>query len=468
MGWVTACIFYKNPYYSQDFFLFSMIFPKTIDRFFSSISSISIFDIAIRFFLVFIPFSSFVSVFLKYKMGIPGATYIKEIILLIAAIALLYTYIQSYFGNKKYILKFTKIDYIIAIYIAVMVGVTVFTTGIRGLIFGGRYDFAFLVVYLLAYHGFPLLSQPISYYLRLFLISSGSMLFLSWLLKWPLHEDLLLYFGYSGNPSSWDFGGAPPIFHGIDGANVRRFQWLLDWPNTMWAFLIIFSGIFAYFTRFRREWYFAIAIILIWLAWMVFYSQSRSAWIGLIFAYLIVLIMSLSSLWRLYRIQLVSVFVILSLIIGSIGLIYYDKALAIVWRAWSTQWHAERMIIGVKRTLEYPFGQWLGSAGPAYRHVMRLSDKSHDEMIYLDKNYIPESWYIQQFIEWWFIGGILFLCIMFGMFVSLMFLHPILWALFFGVGTMNIFLHTFESSVISLSLFLLIGILLAYGTHAKK
>lgn len=50
------------------------------------------------------------------------------------------------------------------------------------------------------------------------------MLFLSGLLKWPLTEDLLLYFGYGGNPSAWDFGGAPPIFHGVDGANVRRFQ----------------------------------------------------------------------------------------------------------------------------------------------------------------------------------------------------------------------------------------------------
>ncbi len=156
-----------------------MINTKSIFSWLSSISSVSIFDIAIRFFLVFIPFSSFVSVFLKYKMGIPGAIYIKEIILFIAVLAILYTYIQSYFGNKKFILKFTKIDYLILIYIAVMVIITVFTTGIRGFIFGGRYDFAFLLVYLLAYHGFPLLAKPVSYYLRLFLISSGIMLFLS-------------------------------------------------------------------------------------------------------------------------------------------------------------------------------------------------------------------------------------------------------------------------------------------------
>ncbi len=431
-------------------------------------TSTTIFDILIRFFIVFIPFFSFISVFLTYRLGIPGASFIKEIILALAGIALVYTYTRSYFWNKKYILKLTKIDYLIFIYIAVMVGATIFSTGIRGMIFGGRYDFAFLLTYLLTYHGFPLLGKPLSYYLRIFLISSGTMLLLSWLLKWPLHEDLLLYFGYSGNPSSWDFGGAPPIFHGIDGANVRRFQWLLDWPNSMWAFLIIFSGIFAYFTRFRREWYFIIAIILLWLAWMVFYTYARSAYIGPILAYLIVLIASLSSLWRLYRMQLVSVLVILSLIATSIWFLFYDRAVAIVGRAWSTQWHAERMIVGAKRTIEHPYGQWLGSAGPAYRYVMQLSHKSHDEVIELDKYYIPESWYIQQFIEWWILGWVLFLILTVVFFIVLMGIHPILGALFFGVSTMNLFLHTFESSIVSLSLFFLIWILVAYKNNAKN
>lgn len=83
---------------------------------------------------------------------------------------------------------------------------TLWTTGVRGLIFGGRYDFAFLLTYLIAYHGYVFLGRPISYYLRIFLFSAGSMLLISGLLKWPLQEDLLLYFGYSGNPSAWDFG----------------------------------------------------------------------------------------------------------------------------------------------------------------------------------------------------------------------------------------------------------------------
>jgi hypothetical protein len=313
-----------------------------------------------------------------------------------------------------------------------------------------------------------LLAEPLSYYLRIFLCSAGLMIFMSWLLKWPLHEDILLYFGYSGNPSAWDFGWAPPIFHGIDGANVRRFQWLLDGPNTMGAFLIIFSGILAYFTRFRREWYFIIAIILLGLFMMIFYTYSRSALIWAIFAYMIVLIASLSSLWRLYRGQLISVVIILGLLIWSIWVLYSGKMMAIVGRAGSTQGHSERMMTGLHRTMEHPLGQWLGSAGPAYRYVMHLTDKNSTEIAELDRYYIPESWYIQQFIEWWYLGGTLFLLIMFFIFLSLMSMHPILGALFAGVGTMNLFLHTFESSVIALSLFLLIGLLLAHQKNVKK
>ncbi len=100
--------------------------------------------------------------------------------------------------------------------------------------------------------------------------------------------------------------------------------------------------------------------------------------------------------------------------------------------------------------------------------MVDLSNKSVDEKIELDTYYIPESWYIQQFIEGGYVGGILFLGIMLSFFVVLMMIHPILGALFAGVGTMNLFLHIFESSVVSLSLFCLVGLFLAYTNHAKK
>jgi hypothetical protein len=65
--------------------------------------------------------------------------------------------------------------------------------------------------------------------------------------------------------------------------------------------LIIFSGILAYFTRLYRQWHFVIGCILLGLVGMILYTYSRSALIGIIGAYMIVLVMSLSVLWRLYR-----------------------------------------------------------------------------------------------------------------------------------------------------------------------
>lgn len=40
--------------------------------------------------------------------------------------------------------------------------------------------------------------------------------------------------------------------------------------------------------------------------------------------------------------------------------------------------------------------------------------------------------------------------------------------MFAGIGVMNLFLHTFESSVLVLSLFMIVGLLLAEKGHLHK
>jgi hypothetical protein len=49
---------------------------------------------------------------------------------------------------------------------------------------------------------------------------------------------------------------------------------------------------------------------------------------------------------------------------------------------------------------------------------------------------------------------------MLSLFWMLIVKSPILGGMFAGIGVMNLFLHTFESSVLVLSLFMLIGLLL--------
>jgi len=57
------------------------------------------------------------------------------------------------------------------------------------------------------------------------------------------------------------------------------------------------------------------------------------------------------------------------------------------------------MQVGIDRVKDHPFGQGLGSAGPGYRYVQDLSEMPRSQIESLDRYYIPESWYIQQFIE---------------------------------------------------------------------
>lgn len=126
------------------------------------------------------------------------------------------------------------------------------------------------------------MQKPVSYYLRLFLISSGIALVVGMSLKWPFSEDWLLYLGFSGNPSNWQFGGSIPIFHGVDGANVRRLQGIFDGPNTMGAYLLIYMGILTYYFRMKKDWYFVLGGVLSIGVMAIYYTYSRSALLGLL------------------------------------------------------------------------------------------------------------------------------------------------------------------------------------------
>lgn len=428
----------------------------TLPFFFFSMNLQRIYDYSFRILIVILPFMTFLSVFTSQKLWIPGVSFLKEWLLLAMLLCLFVLYIRW-----KMKIQWTKYDFLIWTYILLLSLITLFTTGISGLVYGGRYDFEFLVTFFVVFHGFSLLSRPTSYYVKLFLISGWIALFLGMLLKWPLSEDILLYFGYSGNPSNWQFGSAVPIFHGVEWANIRRFQGLFDGPNTMWAFLLLYIGIFTYYFRNYKKWHFFIGgIVLIFVACII-YTYSRSALLGFVGGVWFIILFSARYLYQHFPKQTISLFIIALFGIGAIFLQYGGNINAIIERGWSSKWHAERMVIGIKRVISNPIGQWLGSAGPAYRHVLNLEGKSRTEIEQMDVKYIPESWYIQQFIEGGFLWGIIFLILMLFILFWLFRVHVILFGMFTSILIMNLFLHTFESSMLVLSLFIIIGLYLA-------
>lgn len=426
-------------------------------------SAIVMFDISFRILLAILPFTTLLSVFFHEKLGIPGIALWKEVLIVLMFLGVLVSYVRWYLR-----IVWTKYDLLIGVYVAILSVITIGTTGFSGLVYGGRYDFEFLFLFLIVLHGFPLLKQPRSYYIRLFLLSAGVALFLSMLLKWPLSEDVLLYFWYSGNPSAWQFGSAVPIFHGVDGANIRRFQGIFDGPNAMGAFLLLYIGIGVYYLRYKKEWYFVIGGVVLGLFILILYTYSRSALLGFLGAIGFLIISSFGYVFRHYRKQFLVVTLLFVSFWALLALQYDDSLRAIIERGGSTQGHMERMQQGIKRVQDHPLGQGLGSAGPGYRYVQDLSKTPRTEIESLDRYYIPESWYIQQFIEWGVLWGFAFLVLMVFIFIRLYRVHAILAAMFLSVLIMNFFLHTFESSFFVLSLFSLLGLILAESYAIRK
>lgn len=74
-----------------------------------------ILDLLVKSFLVFLPFSVFASVFLSFKVGIPGINYVKELLLLAIAGAVGY----AYFREKRWP-SLDKVDYLILGYVGWM------------------------------------------------------------------------------------------------------------------------------------------------------------------------------------------------------------------------------------------------------------------------------------------------------------------------------------------------------------
>ena len=419
------------------------------------------FDFAFRILLAVLPFMTLLSIFTKERLGIPGFAFLKEWLLFLMLLTLAWYHVL----RKKRIV-FTFLDGIIWAYIILLLLISIKTTGISGIIYGWRYDFSFLIAFFTIIHWVSFLEKPISYYIKIFIISGGIMIFLSMLLKWPLSEDILLYFGYSWNPSNWQFWSSIPIFHGVDGANIRRFQWLLDGPNTMGAFLLLYTAMFTHYFRHYKKWHFFIGCVVSGFFLLVIYTYSRSAllwffsWLGIIILFL------LPKIYNKYRLQFFTIVGLLVLILWAFFIQYSWTMKALMGRAWSTSWHLERMKIWISRFQEHPLWQGLWSAWPAYRYVQKLENTDRKEIEEIDKKYIPESWYIQQLVEGWILGFVLFIGIVGSIFWRLKERNIIVAWWFASILVMNLFLHTFESAIVSLLLFLLVGLILA--PHEKS
>jgi hypothetical protein len=139
-----------------------------------------------------------------------------------------------------------------------------------------RYDAEFLIALVIFRQFTKLWNIGFRDIARVFIISGGFMLVASLLIRYVFGETILTIFGFSEKVSVWDGSGPPPIYHGIPGASVVRFQGMLEGPNQMAFFLLTYLGTYiALLYRFKK-YRFINSVVLFFLIFLLAQTYSRS------------------------------------------------------------------------------------------------------------------------------------------------------------------------------------------------
>ncbi len=410
----------------------------------------NLFTIITKFLVIILPFYVILSLFLENILHIPFAWFfLKELLIVILFLSLAYEYIK----DKKFP-KFDLLDYLIFAFIIYGVWISLINwLWIKSIIFGWRYDFMFLIVMLIFRHGWNYLKIKLEKLIELFLYSWAISILLWVIFKFAVNEKFLVNFWFIDYVWNWVYSWWVPNYHWLEWTWIRRFQWILDWPNPMAYFLIFYSGFFVYAQKDKKEYY--VFLSLAFLFWLLLLTYSRSALLWVFAGIWLLFLFDIKRLFKKYKKLLLSSFLILAIILSSLTYIFREPLTNIVLRTGSTSGHFERMEIWFKRFLEKPLWAWLAEAWPAFRSIYPEKQTKKDEIYY-----IPESWYIQILIEGWIIYFLVFLSILILILKWLFKTSTILFATFFAVLVMNIFLHIFEATYLSVLLFIFIWLFL--------
>ena len=420
----------------------------------------NLFTLLTKFLVIILPFYVFIKVFFEHKLWIPKFGFlVKEFVLILLIISLVY----EYYKHKK-LPKFEYIDYLIFAYFWYGIIITLINgLWLSSIIYGWRYDFIFFLVFLIYKHGHQFLKVITKKLLSIFMYSASASLLFSILIKFRMWEEALLVFGFTDYVSNWTYQGGIPIYHGLENSGIRRFSGIFDSPNNMAFFLVLYTSLFLYLQKKKSEFY--VYFFLSFLFILLILTYSRSALLGTLTATWILFIYNIKFLYKHYRKPFIIWITALILITWIFSFIFQDKVKNIVLRTSSTKGHFDRMAIWIDRFIEKPMWSWLWEAGPAYRSTHpELKNKKNTKEI--EEYYIPESWFIQQLVEWGFIYFFLFISILWIILKRLFKVSHIIFWLLTAILVMNVFLHVFEATYLSILLFIFIG--LFYSQQKRK
>lgn len=411
----------------------------------------NLFTLLTKFAVAILPFYVFLAVFLWYITWFDKIGFLfKEWLLVAIFFSLIYEFIKA-----KKIPKLDMLDYLVLSYITYWVWITLYNwLGLNSIIYGWRYDFMFLIVMIIYKHWAIFLKTDFKKLATIFVYSWAMALLFGILIKFRLKEEFLVEFGYVDYVSNWVFSWWVPVYHWLENSWIRRFQWILDWPNAMWYFLIIFSWMFLYIQKKKNEFY--VYFIIIFLFWLILLTYSRSALLWVMTAWWIIFLTNLKYIYTHHKKIFLRISTFIIILLGILWIIFQHQLTNIIFRPSSTTGHFHRMEIWFERFLEKPLWAWLAESGPAYRNIYPEKQTKIDEY-----HYIPESWYIQVLIEWWIIFFVLFLSILINVLFRLYKKSTIIFWVLLAVLVMNIFLHIFEATYLSMLLFIFVWLKIA-------
>ena len=403
------------------------------------------------FLIIILPFYVFIKVFFEYQLGVSFFwIFIKEFLVVLLWLCLVYEFCKA----KRWP-RLDWLDGLILAYFAYGIGITlIHGWWIEALFYGGRYDFMFFVVFLILRHGAGFLQISLSKCVILFVWSGSISLLLGIIFK-VIWEEFLTLFWYNYYVSNWTFQWSVPIYHWVEWSGLRRFQGILDGPNQMAFFLFVYLGAVFYFVKQKFEFHHGVIWVFLFLG--ILMTFSRSALLGLLAGIILLLLCKIRVLYSNYKIPILSWVVIVVLILWVLGNIFQKKIESIIIRPWSTQGHIERMEIWIDKFLQQPLWHGLGTSGPAYRNIFPGEITKKQE-----KEFIPESWFVQQLVEGGIIYFVLFCTILITILVRIYSRSPSFFIACIGVWVMNIFLHIFEATYISILLFLFLWLIISH------
>lgn len=409
----------------------------------------NLFTILTQFLIIVLPFYVLFAVFFSQVVWITNAWFlIKELVIILLLLSLIYEFIK----NKK-IPKFETIDYLIFWYIFYWIVITFANwLWINSVVYWWRYDFIFLVVFLIFKHWKEFLSVKINDLIKLLIISWGVSLLFSVMIKFRLWEQTLNSFWFTDYVSNWTYNWKIPNYHWLENSWIKRFQWIFDWPNQMAFFLILYTSTFMHYIKKKFEYHIVLLLIFIFILLFLTYSRSALLWV-LLWVWLL-WIFNIETVYKKHKKIFINSIVAFLIVVWLWLMIFSDRVYNIFFRTSSTTWHFDRMEIWIDRFLEKPLWSWLSESGPAYRNIYPEKQTKDDEQYY-----IPESWFIQQLVEWWIIYFLLFLTIFTNILIRLYDNSKSLFVCVIAILVMNVFLHIFEATYLSTLMFILVWLI---------